>query len=127
VTSRIRPATSILVAMTLAVLTSCARIPFEPKPTIVIEWGMYPSEFEGLEIEIDREVVGRLERFGENHRTAFPVRKGTHVVRVLHPELKCKPVKVVADNSTVRYRFMLDIAHGVGRDGRQGSYLILDR
>jgi hypothetical protein len=63
---------------------------FGRKNTIQIEFGMYPREFQGLQVEIDGEMVGTLERLGQATRTPFSVKDGEHTVRVLHPEYACE-------------------------------------
>lgn len=57
--------------------------------SVMIEFGMYPEEFEGCEVEIDGEVVGKLQMFGQATRTAFAVKDGRHTIRVIHPEFVC--------------------------------------
>ena len=89
---------------------------FGSRSTIAIEFGMYPREFEGLEVEIDGEVVGRLERFGQATRTAFAVKDGRHTVRVLHPELASREEVVTSGVGGQRVMMVLDIADvGNGR------------
>ena len=65
--------------------------------SIQIEYGMYPTEFEGLSVEIDGQVVGALKPFGNAHRCGFVVESGEHTVRVLHPthESRPQPVRVL--------------------------------
>ena len=56
---------------------------------MMIEFGMYPEEFIGCDVEIDGKVVGKLEMFGPATRTAFGVKDGKHTIRVIHPEFIC--------------------------------------
>ena len=56
---------------------------------MMIEFGMYPEEFIGCDVEIDGKVVGKLEMFGQATRTAFGVKDGKPTIRVIHPELIC--------------------------------------
>lgn len=91
---------------------------FGSKSTIDIEFGMYPEEFEGLEVEIDGEVVGRLERFGDATRTRFAVADGRHTVRVLHPQMESRGQEVTTGVGGRTVMMVLDIASmGDGRGG----------
>ena len=54
--------------------------------SVTIEFGMYPEEFEGCDVEIDGKVAGKLQMFGQATRTAFAVKDGRHSIRVIHPE-----------------------------------------
>jgi hypothetical protein len=95
-----------------------------PVATISIDFSMYPEEFEGLEVEIDGEVVGRLEPVGQYRRNGFTVMKGTHTVRVLHPEYDCPPVEVNADNAALDVILMMDI--GERYDEKGGYRTVID-
>jgi hypothetical protein len=75
---------------------------------VQIEFGAAPGEFEGLAVEIDGRVVGRLERFGEATRSGFEVARGTHSVCVRHPDIPCEPASVALDRSGEKARLMLD-------------------
>lgn len=57
--------------------------------SVMIEFGMYPEEFEGCDVEIDGKVAGKLQMFGQATRTAFAVKDGRHSIRVIHPEFVC--------------------------------------
>lgn len=67
---------------------------FGSKSSIVIEFGMYPDEFIGSEVEIDGQVAGELKMFGNATRTAFQVKDGKHTVRIRHPEYASEEWKV---------------------------------
>ena len=69
---------------------------FGDKNSIMIEFGMYPEEFEGCDVEIDGEVVGKLQMFGQATRTAFAVNDGKHTIRVIHPDLKCDAMSITS-------------------------------
>ena len=114
-----------LPALVVAVVAASACLPSH-QAGIVINFAMYPEEFEGLEVEIDGEVAGRLERFGAQTTTKFLVPRGDHLVRVLHPEMDCPPRKVTADNRAMAVHLMLDIMETVDEDGRYRSLLTLD-
>jgi len=67
---------------------------FGGKSSIVIEFGMYPEEFTGCEVEIDGKVVGKLQKFGQATRNAFKVKDGKHTVRIVHPEIASAEITV---------------------------------
>ena len=81
---------------------------FGGKSTIMIEFGMYPREFQGLDVEIDGEVVGKLEMFGAATRTGFAVKDGKHTVRVLHPEFACDPATIISGTGASHVMLILD-------------------
>ena len=62
---------------------------FGASNSVMIEFGMYPEEFEGCDVEIDGKVVGKLQMFGQATRSAFGVKDGKHTIRVIHPEFVC--------------------------------------
>jgi hypothetical protein len=88
---------------------------------------IYHEEFDGLEVEIDGKVVGKLKKFGENPRTAFLVSKGDHTIRVLHPTLASTPEKVTAVSKAVPVTLLLEVGEGTSADGRFASSLVLRR
>jgi hypothetical protein len=90
---------------------------FGPKSTISIEYGMYPREFAGLQVEIDGKVVGTLEGFGNATRTSFQVKDGRHSVRVLHPDLECLPRTVTSGTGGRNVMLVLDYADRTTPDG----------
>ncbi len=90
---------------------------FGPRSTIVIEYGMYPRDFAGLEVEIDGEVAGVLKGFGAATRTAFEVEDGRHVVTVRHPELECRPRTVTSGAGGRSVVLILDYRDQARADG----------
>jgi hypothetical protein len=66
---------------------------FGSKSTVLIEFGMYPREFQGCDVEIDGNIVGQLQMFGQATRTAFAVKDGKHVLRVLNPRYESQPLE----------------------------------
>lgn len=84
--------------------------------SIVIQYGMYPREFEGLSVEIDGQVAGVLKPFGSAMMTGFKVAEGAHDVRVLHPRMRSdvRHVEVVMGRPAV---LILDIGDHTARDG----------
>lgn len=89
---------------------------FGSKSTVMIEFGMYPEDFKGLDVEIDGEVVGQLQMFGAATRTGFAVEDGKHTVRVLHPEFACDPATVTAGTGASQVMLVLDFMGQ--RDGK---------
>jgi hypothetical protein len=76
---------------------------------IQLDYSMYPEVFEGAEVEIDGNVVGELRRHGQITRSGFEVGKGSHTVRVLHPEFRCEPARIAMEMPGQKARFMLDL------------------
>ena len=87
------------------------------KGKIVILWGAYTEEFEGLPVEIDGKIAGKLEKYGSNPRTAFPVSKGEHQVRLIHPRLECPPVTVKVGAAGIDSTLMPEIGESVDAKG----------
>ncbi len=85
--------------------------------TILVDFGMYPDDFLGCEVEIDGEVVGELKMFGNATRTGFAVKDGKHVVRVLHPEYASDAIEVDTGTGARSVSIILDF-QSVQRDGR---------
>ena len=81
------------------------------RSTITIEFGMYPEEFEGLDVEIDGTVVGKLKKFGQATRTAFAVKDGRHTVRILHPEYQSITENVTTGTGGRQVMLILDIGN----------------
>jgi hypothetical protein len=85
-------------------------------PSVVqLDFSMYPEDFEGLEVEIDGKVVGKLQKYGQRSVSGFEVDEGIHLVRVVSTELDCPPMKVKVGESE-KVRLMLD--YGSSRNGR---------
>jgi len=94
---------------------------------VQIEFGLAPGEFEGLAVEIDGRVVGRLERLGQATRSGFEVGRGTHSVCVRHPELPCEPASVALERSGERARLMLDFEERYDADSRTMQQVLVLR
>jgi len=77
-------------------------------PIVSIEFGTDPQQFEGLEVEIDGQVVGKLKMFGQATRSGFEVSKGIHSVRVLHPQLSCEPARVATELEGQKVMLLLE-------------------
>lgn len=92
--------------------------------TISIEWGIEPS-FEGLDVEIDGVIVGKLEKFGQATHTGFEVGAGSHTVRVIHPSFDCPPQPVEIKSAGEHVRLLLDVTDAVDRKGRMKPQLTL--
>lgn len=77
-----------------AYLTSGSTFAPPPRGTVEIEFGMYPTLFEGLPVEIDGREVGRLRTEDRASRSRFEVAEGLHRVRVVHPRFETLPARV---------------------------------
>jgi len=95
------------------------------KSVILIEFGMYPDEFEGLEVLIDGESAGTLRRFGNAFKTGFEVEDGDHVVEVKHPEIPCRPVKVTSGYGGHRVMLIMDLEVAMAAGGRSEPTIVL--
>ena len=97
------------------------------RSVIQIEFGMYPEEFEGLEVVIDDRSAGKLQYFGRATRTGFEVEHGRHKVEVVHPEFESVPATVAAgpQNSTVL--LLLDYGSINMPDGSYETAVVLTR
>jgi hypothetical protein len=93
---------------------------------IIIEFGVAPAEFEGLEVVIDDEVVGTLKKLGARTQTGFKVAEGDHVVCVRHPELPCEPARVTSGFGGQRVMLMADFASRY-ENGVDQTYIVLQR
>jgi hypothetical protein len=96
------------------------------KGVIQIDFGMDPKYFEGLEVEIDGEVAGKLQYFGAMSRSGFEVEEGEHEVRVLHPEYTCEPRRVEIEKGDTIF-FILDYGSTVSGRGQSETVLTLQR
>ena len=106
--------------LALVVLAGCFP---DARPRVLIEWGVSPETFEGADVEIDGKVVGKLQKFGAATRTAFPVDKGDHTVRVLHPKFDCEPFHYDAVLNGDKLFLLLDFAETQSPSGKPGIYL----
>lgn len=93
---------------------------------IQIDFSMYPEEFEGLDVQIDGEIVGKLQKYGQRSVSGFEVNKGIHFVRIVSPELECPPQKVTVDDGE-KIRFILDFGSYVDDRGRTQTIIALMR
>jgi hypothetical protein len=98
---------------------------FGSKASIVIEFGMYPEEFIGREVEIDGEVVGSLAVIGNATRNAFEVKPGKHAVRVLHPDVACDPMFVDTGSGVHGVILVLDFTT-TNRDGVEAPMITMN-
>jgi hypothetical protein len=92
---------------------------------VQLDFSMYPELFEGLEVEIDGQVVGKLESVGQATRSGFKVGKGEHRVRVLHPEYASEPLTVVLEKPGEKARLLLDLAEVYDSDRRRSKTAIV--
>lgn len=86
--------------------------------SILIEYGAYPREFEGCEVEIDGGVAGRLKGFGAMTRAGFQVKEGRHRVRVLRPGYAsiARTVEVASGHPVL---LVLDLQESLSAQGQQ--------
>lgn len=90
---------------------------FGGKSSIIIDFGMYSRDLEGARVEIDGEVAGTLQMFGQATRTAFAVKDGEHTVRILHPDLAGHPQTVITGVGGRDVMLIADIFEMRGEDG----------
>ena len=91
---------------------------------VLIEFGADVDGFEGLPVEIDGKMVGKLQRTGQATRMAFPIENGEHTVRVVHPQMECEATRVrVKPNAKVYLQ--LDVMDGADAAGRLKNTLVL--
>jgi hypothetical protein len=100
------------------------RIGGKQRGTVIVEFGAYPEEFAGLDVEVDGRVVGRLQTMGGQARTGFLVTEGYHELRVTGPEWHSVPrtIEVGRDRTA---RFMLDAGETATPDGLRHPTLVL--
>jgi hypothetical protein len=96
------------------------------RSVILIEFGKYPQEFEGLEVVIDDEVVGTLQRMGARTQTGFYVEEGDHEVWLKHPELPSAPTQVTSGFGGQRVMLMADFQQRY-ESGEDQTYVVLGR
>lgn len=92
---------------------------------IQIEFGLYPDEFAGSQVEIDGQVAGELKRFGNAWRTGFEVREGRHAVRIRHPRFESKPRMVEAGVGAGMTLLVLDLQDAAAPDGSMRTEIVL--
>jgi len=98
--------------------------PFSSPCVVSIDFGMYPGDFEGCEVEINGKVVGKLERYGQATRTGFRLRKGEHEVRILHPEFDSELIPVTVAKSGDQARLLLDLIQTYDRETETSKMVI---
>jgi len=108
----------------LVIMGATGKLGGKPKGVIAIEFGAYPDEFAGLEVEIDGQVVGKLRMVGAQTRNGFAVGPGTRQVRVIGPRWNStpRPVEVQADRTMM---FVLNVGEGMRASGATGPELVL--
>jgi len=96
---------------------------FGQREVIQLDYSMYPEMLEGAQVEIDGKVVGALERTGQTTRAGFKVKKGRHVVRVLHPEFPAEDIEIEVRPGE-KVRVLLDMVERYDGDTRRSSTAI---
>ena len=86
---------------------------------IMVEFGMWPDEFEGCQVQIDGEPVGVLKRFGGAFRTGFEVEDGEHLVEIVHPDYRCQPKRVTSGAGGHTVMLIPDFISTSGPDGEE--------
>ncbi len=94
------------------------------KSVVLVQFGMYPDEFEGLEVFIDDEPAGRLRRFGNAFKTGFEVEDGDHEIRVKHPELACQPGRFSSGPGGRTVMLILDFSSRRTPNGESESVVV---
>jgi hypothetical protein len=92
---------------------------FGPGTAVSIEWGIEPN-LVGSRVEIDGRDAGKLEKFGQATRTAFPVSAGEHTVRVITEGFDCPPYKVELKRGERRH-LLLDFEDAADAKGAMTS------
>jgi hypothetical protein len=98
-----------------------------PKNVILIEFGMYPDEFEGLEVYIDGQPAGELRRFGNAFKTGFEVDDGEHTVSVAHPDYECRPTRVFTGVGGQKVHLILDVMETTNDFGESETVFYFQR
>jgi hypothetical protein len=96
---------------------------FGQPEVIQLDYSMYPETLEGARVEIDGNVVGALERTGQTTRAGFKVKKGHHVVRVLHPEIPAADIEVEVRPGE-KVRVLLDMVERYDHETGRSSTVI---
>jgi len=94
---------------------------------IAIEFGISPRDFVGVEVVIDGEVAGRLQRMGARTQTGFEVDDGDHVVTLRHPELRTVPVTVTSGFGGQRVVLLADFSSTTNDAGESETVIVLNR
>jgi hypothetical protein len=95
--------------------------------SIQIEFGMYPNEFLGSQVEIDGQPAGELKKFGNALRTGFLVKEGEHEVAIVHPKLDSEICTVETEKGRPVV-LILDIAEQYNaEDGTSEAMIVFQR
>lgn len=92
-----------------AVFALCGGLRERPAGVIQVDFARDPDLVRGLQVEIDGQVVGKLEMVGREAVNGFGVGYGTHEVRLLHPAIGCRPATVEIEHPGQHVRLMLEI------------------
>jgi hypothetical protein len=108
----------------LVFMGASGRIGGKPRGVVVIQFGAYPDEFAGLDVEVDGKVLGQLQYMNGQTRTGFSLTEGYHDIRVTGPRWHSTPRKVeVGRDRTVN--MLLDTQPVMLPDGSQRNGLVL--
>lgn len=92
---------------------------------LIIQFGISPEDFDGVEVLVDGAVAGTLQRTGGATRTGFRIGKGEHVVLLNHPRYASEPARIAIDSVTPRVMLLVDFAQ-VFRNGRTETVIVMD-
>jgi hypothetical protein len=112
-------------ALAFLCLLSLAGCFGDTRSHVVIEFGAYPDEFIGMDVEVDGKVVGKLKQMGEITRSGFPLDKGQHTVRVVSPRFNSEPRQVNAEFKTQKIMLILEIGESMSASGSAKPTLTL--
>jgi len=89
---------------------------FGVQTAISIEWGI-DQDLAGSAVEVDGKEAGKLEKYGQATRTAFPVSPGKHTVRIVTDAYECPPREVEVTRGE-RLHLLLDFEDFTDSKGR---------
>lgn len=108
----------------LIFMGATGRIGGTPRGTVIIQFGQYPDEFAGLDVEVDGKVVGELQYMHGQTRTGFALTEGDHDIRVTGANWSSEPRKIeVGRDRTVT--FLLDAQENATVSGELQPILVL--
>jgi hypothetical protein len=97
----------------------------DDETSVVVDFEAYPQILEGLEVFIDGESAGPLQRTGVIARTGFPVEEGEHTIIVERPGWECEPAHFVVGPGMRSIMLFLSLRTTVDAYGEQRRQLIL--
>lgn len=92
---------------------------------VLIDFGIYPDAFDGLDVYIDGKPIGKLQRIGGIAKTGFQVKEGDHVITIAHDKWKCVPERFTAGSEGRTIVYMLGIRTRVNLEGNSEVRIVL--